>query len=109
MTPARRNAPQEKAWLRRAAADAGAADFADHAIARLEDGAVAYGDRWAELGIGRLVTELVEEAADLGAWGVLAFQALELEGGLNEASRVSLGGRLHAAILAVLERTASWP
>lgn len=100
MTAATRHHALEKTWLRRAEIDAGAASFAAHAIARLDAGASVYGERWAELGVERLITELAEEAADLGAWGVLALQALELKQALSAAARAAIASRVHAAILA---------
>lgn len=57
----------------------GGAGWARHARVRLEAGEEAYGEQWSTLGIDRLVDELAEEAADLGAWGALARQALDLE------------------------------
>ncbi len=62
----------------RAHAQAGAG-WARHAAVRLEAGEDTYGERWTTLGIEALVDELAEEAADLGAWGALARQALDLE------------------------------
>lgn len=95
-----RNLSKEKTWLKRAELDAGAASFAAHTIARLEAGGDAYGERWAELGLERLISELGEEAADLGGWGVLALQALDLDHAVGATRRASIGTRLHAAILA---------
>jgi len=53
--------------------------WARHAAVRLEAGEDAYGERWTTLGTEALLDELAEEAADLGAWGALARQALDLE------------------------------
>jgi len=57
----------------------GGAGWARHAAVRLEAGEDAYGERWSTLGTEALLDELAEEAADLGAWGALARQALDLE------------------------------
>ncbi len=77
LRPAPRQEARELLWLELAELDAGASGFAEHAIRRLAEGERLYGSHWAELGLERLVDELLEEAADLGAWGVLALQALE--------------------------------
>jgi len=55
------------------------AGWARHAAVRLEAGEDAYGERWTTLGTEALLDELAEGAADLGAWGALARQALDLE------------------------------
>jgi len=57
----------------------GGAGWARHARVRLEAGEDAYGERWTTLGTDALLDELAEEAADLGAWGALTRQALDLE------------------------------
>lgn len=75
----RRDETQEAAWLALAETKAGRSGFARHVTARLLAGESAFGNRWAGLGLARLLVELTEEAADLGSWGVLALQALELE------------------------------
>jgi hypothetical protein len=53
--------------------------FAEHAAARLAAGEEPFGDSWAWIGIRRHLAELLEEAADVGAWAVLAEQALDRE------------------------------
>lgn len=55
------------------------AGWARHARVRLEAGEDTYGERWSTLGTDALLDELAEEAADLGAWGALTRQALDLE------------------------------
>jgi len=55
------------------------AGWVRHARVRLEAGEESYGERWTTLGTEALLDELAEEAADLGAWGALARQALDLE------------------------------
>jgi len=55
------------------------AGWARHARVRLEAGEDTYGERWSTLGTEALLGELAEEAADLGAWGALARQALDHE------------------------------
>ena len=66
----------ESAWLEDAEINSSPSGFAAHAQERLRDGQSLYGDRWAGESVAALLTELQEEAADLGAWGVLALQAL---------------------------------
>jgi hypothetical protein len=72
-----RNHDREHTFL--AAAARGHAPFVAHAQARLEAGDEPFGDSWAWIGIGRHLSELLEEAADLGAWAALADEALDLE------------------------------
>lgn len=73
---ASRNRRAERLWLERAELEAGRSGFAEHALMRLDAGEQTYGDSWAERMVDELLGELTEEAADLGAWGVLALQAL---------------------------------
>ena len=94
--PLRRDSARELRWLERAELDAGRSGFARHASQRLTAGEHAYGDRWTTLGLDRLLRELLEEAADLGAWGVLALQTLERVPGAIDAERIA--ARLTAAI-----------
>jgi hypothetical protein len=96
MTP--RDESREATWLARAEHEAGCSGFAEHATSRLVAGAAAYADRWAELGLPRLLLELSEEAADLGSWGVLALQALERDGALDASTHVRLAARLERVI-----------
>lgn len=98
--PAARNTQAERAWLLSAAGAAGAQHYATHALRRLTAGQATYGDRWTSLGLDRLVLELLEEAADLGAWGVLALQALDADPALSEAVGPAIATRLHEAITA---------
>lgn len=51
--------------------------FAKAAAARLVQGEQSFGDRWKTLTLEQFARELEEEAADLGAWAVLAVQALD--------------------------------
>lgn len=94
-----RNLELEYCWLEGAEAVAGRSGFAEHARNRLAAGELAYGNRWAELELADLLVELCEEAADLGAWGVLALQALDLDRTLSELGRPTIAARLHGAIL----------
>jgi hypothetical protein len=93
-----RELERERLWLERAELHAGRSGFAEHATTRLAAGERMYGNRWARLGLMRLVAELSEEAADLGAWSVLALQALD-RAELPPGSRECAAARLHAAIL----------
>jgi hypothetical protein len=76
---------RELAFL--AAAARGHESFVTQVRARLEAGEPEFGDSWAWIGIRRHLTELREEAADLGAWSVLADQALDHEQQLADADR----------------------
>ena len=91
-----RDLEREKRLLRDAAR--GHDPFVQHAADRLDAGEEPYGDSWAWIGIGRHLRELAEEAADLGAWAVLADQALDREHDLSDVDR--------ARIRAVLELVA---
>ncbi|MGN6867073.1 MAG: hypothetical protein ACTHMY_01590 [Solirubrobacteraceae bacterium] len=95
-----RDRESERHWLDAAELDIGRSGFAEHALSRLAAGEEAYGDRWSVIGLDQLLGELREEAADLGSWGVLCLQAVELEelegaGGAGE----SIATRVRAAIL----------
>ena len=57
----------------------GHAAFVTQAEQRLEAGDETFGDSWQWIGIHKHLTELLEEAADLGAWAALADQALDHE------------------------------
>jgi hypothetical protein len=97
--PARRDERRERCWLEAAELRAERSNVAAHANRRLAAGERAYGNRWTELGVVRLLTELAEEAADLGAWGVLALQALEHDTGIRTTQRDAIANALHDAIL----------
>jgi len=75
MTAPPRDRDHEGVFLGRAAA--GHTPFAVQASERLERGEMLFGDGWRERGIAELVRELLEEAADIGAWGALADQAVD--------------------------------
>ena len=64
--------------------------FVRHATDRLRSGQRLYGDRWTVLGPRQLLLELMEEAADLGAWGALLIQAVDSEESLSSADRERL-------------------
>jgi hypothetical protein len=88
-----RDLVRERRWLEDAEHNSSPSGFAAHAQERLADGQRLYGDRWAEESLAALLTELQEEAADLGAWGVLALQALshaERTQHLDDPSRAKL-------------------
>ena len=68
--------------------------FVRHATSRLDAGEELYGDSWAWIGVRKHLAELLEEAADLGSWAVLADQALDLDPGLSDVDR----GRIRAAL-----------
>lgn len=92
----RRDESRERFWLERAELGAGRSGFAAHALMRLAAGEDAYGYRWRDTPLDELLAELTEEAADLGAWGVLARQALEHQTWASDGDRIAR--RLHAAI-----------
>lgn len=75
----------------------GRAPFIEQARARLEAGEERFGSSWSWIGIPRHLTELMEEAADLGSWAVLADQALDLEHGLSDDAREQIRQALHRA------------
>lgn len=81
----RRDTRREREFLSTAAR--GHAAFVEHAEARLARGEDEFGDSWAWIGLARHLRELREEAADLGAWSVLAEQALDLADDLTDADR----------------------
>lgn len=73
----RRDVDRELRFLTDAAR--GHRPFVEHATARLAAGDETFGDSWAWIGVARHLTELLEEAADLGAWAALCDQAADLE------------------------------
>lgn len=85
-----------------AAAARGHLPFADQAFARLEAGEEPFGDSWTWIGIARHLSELLEEASDLGAWSALADQALDRERDLSDLHR----GQLRAVLELVARRGA---
>lgn len=88
----------ERGWLEQAELEAGRSGFTEHATQRLDAGDAVYGDQWAGRGVDELLIELGEEAADLGSWGVLARQALELETALEPDARAQIAIRVERAI-----------
>ncbi len=98
MSAPRRDLEKERHYFETAASGAGASSFADLARARLEVGERLYGDRWATLGIDRLLVELAEEALDLGAWGALALQALPFEPLIHSTTQLLIARSIHEAI-----------
>lgn len=94
----RREESRERLWVEHAELDAGRSGVVEHALMRLAAGERAYGDdRWATVTLDELLGELSEEAADIGAWGALALEALERSrGGLD---RGVIAARVYAAIL----------
>jgi hypothetical protein len=91
----RRDRDRERAFLADAAR--GHRPLVDHALARLDAGDELYGDSWAWIGIRKHLAELLEEAADLGAWAVLAHQALDHEPRLSAVDRQRVAGVVAAA------------
>lgn len=72
-----RDLDRERRFLRDAAR--AHAPFVEHASERLAAGEEPFGDSWAWIGVRRHLAELLEEAADLGAWAALCEQALDRE------------------------------
>lgn len=95
----RRDKRAERRWLLIAELHAGQSGFARHALARLAAGQLAYGDQWATRAPDELLRELTEEAADVGAWGVLALQALERDHNLDAHTRRRVCRDLEATLL----------
>jgi len=89
-----RDPDRERTFLAEAAR--GRHPFVEQATLRLNAGEEVYGDSWAWIGLRRHLTELLEEAADLGAWAALAAQALDLEPNLADADRQRIAGVLAA-------------
>jgi hypothetical protein len=87
-----RDQSRELAFL--AAAGRGHEPFVTQVRARLEEGEPEFGDSWCWIGIRRHLAELLEEAADLGAWSALADQALDLDRELADVDRQ----RIHAVL-----------
>jgi hypothetical protein len=88
-----RDPVRELSWLEGAVEDLGLGGeaFVEHVLRRLASGQKLYGDQWAEAGFEGLLSELEEEAADIGAWGVLALQVLETDPRVSELMRQHLG------------------
>jgi hypothetical protein len=83
--------------LELAEAQASESGFAAHALCRLAAGDELYGNRSAQLDLSRLIGELSERAADLGAWGAVSLQALDRE--IEEGpGRQLIESALHASI-----------
>lgn len=75
-----RDLPREREFLTRSSAlsrTPGA--FIDHGHDRLAEGESKFGDQWTRLTLEEFARELLEEAADLGAWAALAEQKLDSE------------------------------
>ncbi len=93
-----RDPKREDDWLSLAELRAGRSGFTEHALMRLAAGERAYGDRWAARTVDELLGELTEEAADLGAWGVLALQALSAKDAAGGRRSRRVAEQLEAAI-----------
>lgn len=91
-TTTRRDLHREHLWLENAAR--GHTAFVEHAEARLAAGDEPYGDSWMWIGLRRHVAELLEEAADLGAWSALARQVVDRETTLDDVHRQQIGAPL---------------
>lgn len=100
---------QISAQATRTAADfSGRTVFADHALTRLAAGEREYGNQWRQLGARRLVAEMLEEAADLGGWGVLALQSIDPEDVSGEVIGVIMTAiTMAAGVHEMLERAHS--
>jgi hypothetical protein len=90
-----RDPDRERAFLAEAAR--GHQSFVDDALSRLDAGEPLFGDSWAWIGIRRHLAELLEEASDIGAWAVLAYQALDHEPNLSDVDRHRVAGAVAAA------------
>jgi hypothetical protein len=91
----RRDTQREHVFLTEAAR--GHDSFVAQCEARLEAGEERFGDSWAWVGIRRHLTELLEEAADLGSWAVLADQALDHDQALSDLHKEQLRSVLAVA------------
>ena len=86
---------RERHWL--SEVSHGDERFVDLVAARLQAGQELYGDSWAWIGAEKLISELVAEALDLGAWAVLCDQALDRDTDLTELHRRQLRSVLRVA------------
>ena len=85
--------------------------FVRHATARLAAGEDLYSDSWAWIGVRKHLGKLLEEAADLGSWAVLADQAADVDPRLSDVDRervravlalvARLGAQAHEALAGV--------
>jgi hypothetical protein len=94
---AARDTQREHAFLAEAAR--GHDRFVAQCEARLAASEDRFGSSWAWIGIGRHLTELLEEAADLGSWAVLADQALDHDQTLSDLHKEQI-----RAVLVVTSR-----
>lgn len=74
--------------------------WASHVTTRLDRVVTEYGDRALRRRLLVLLDELSEESADIGAWAVIAHQALEHRDDLEEDERELIGQALSDAALA---------
>lgn len=88
MNAPRRDPVRERRFLHAAAPLT--REWVDHACRRLEAGEQEYAGSWATRGLCELLNELAEEAADIGAWAVLAEQALDQRDDLEGCEREAL-------------------
>jgi hypothetical protein len=93
-----RDPARELAWLQEAVVELGVGDavFVDHALRRLALEREFHGG---EMGLARLLATLEERAADIGAFGVLALEALASEPDLSDLMRDHVSAVVHAAIV----------
>jgi hypothetical protein len=71
--------------------------FRDHTTARLEAGAIQYGDASYQRPVRELLDEILEEAADIATWGAITLTVLD-----RDSPQILTGDResIHAAITA---------
>jgi hypothetical protein len=91
----RRDPDRERQFLRKAGP--GAPPYGAHACRRLATGKREYGNSWATRGLPALMSEILEECADVGAWAALAVQALDHEADLDDDDRETVADALLAA------------
>jgi superfamily I DNA/RNA helicase len=64
--------------------------FHAQAIARLQAGAILYGDASYQRPVRELLNEICEELVDVEAWGTIALNALERDPDLSAAERATV-------------------
>jgi hypothetical protein len=85
MSTAARDLTRERRLLTEASR--GHQAFINQAQERLEAGEELFGSSWAWIGVRKHIVELLEEAADIGSWSVLADQALDLDPNVTDVHR----------------------
>jgi hypothetical protein len=97
--PLGRSEARERALLTVAELQAGESGFVAHAARRLIDRERVSDDQGTVHDLDRMLRELSDASADMGAWAVLALLALEQQPELDGARRQLIATALRAAVL----------